>query len=702
MKRFLSINLLILTTLGAAACAWQDTHNFYLFSLYNRQTFADRTEQLCQSNWNNYTGTDAAWFDADDVRRAAKEKNDALMTSYVNQLVRYQDCASQTRQDRWEYPTKAQLAKRKRTLEDIRLYAQQKLKTRLRSQHALLFMRCNMMLGRHQENISFWQQSASKYIETVYRDMMRNIYAGALLKTGRRDEALAIFAEQGDTESLYTYFYKKRTLPDIRSEYLRDPNAPTLPFLLQDFANNAQEVIDQQQNSWNIPGMLYYHELKEAECRTMIDFAHQVVIEGYTSQPALWKSLEAWLEFLFGNRSRALAAIREATTLAGQPRTLDNARALQLYITAATLPVASSLDNFLATELAWLNTKASEERGSEQWYGNHYTEVFDRLVFQQLVPRYDQAGRTAEATAFLAVYDELPKAHSRATVTPDNDNKWNDDYNGSFFCRLDTMPVRQLEKYAAFIEKKPTTKLERWLTAHLRHDNTYMHELMGTKYLRLAQWQQAISHLEQVPLTFINQQNIAPFMAQRTYTKERWMGRQLIAEERQQPGTAVTQENQKLVFAREMLQLENGRSVLAADQRWQRDFDLATRYFQASYLGDAWYLTRYGHSVMDTARTDERDFVAIAAQLLENVARTAKPANRERALFALAYTTGGEWYTDDWDDQKGDIVRTARPRSAAYRALARLADYEQQNGQQPATYVSRCDNYRQFLRQYRH
>ena len=56
----------------------------------------------------------------------------------------------------------------------------------------------------HQDNINFWQQTASQFIETVYKDMMKNIYAGALYKMGREAEAGQMFAEMDDYESLMT------------------------------------------------------------------------------------------------------------------------------------------------------------------------------------------------------------------------------------------------------------------------------------------------------------------------------------------------------------------------------------------------------------------------------------------------------------------------------------------------------------------
>ena len=92
----------------------------------------------------------------------------------------------------------------------------------------------------------------------------------------------------------------------------------------------------------------------------------------------------------------------------------------------------------------------------------------------------------------------------------------------------------------------------------MRHDDNYLHEIIGTKYLRLAQWAKAEKHLAQVSLDFINTMNIVPFMARRNYQVEPWLNRQRIKEEHQLPGNAKTTSNQKLSFVREMQQLEQG------------------------------------------------------------------------------------------------------------------------------------------------
>jgi len=333
MKKFIIISLLTAITLPSFACAWGEPENPYLFSMYVQDNFKTRVERICNDNWKAYLGSteEYFWFNADDVIKAARQKGDALMVSYVQNLKKYLDCVGieQSMQYEWIYPTKQELANQQRNLQAVRTYAFSKIKTKLRSQHALLYMRCNMMLGRHQENINFWQQTASQFIETVYKDMMKNIYAGALYKTGREAEAGQMFAEMDDYESLMTIYYKKRSYLAISQHYKQNPNSKVLPFLLQDFVNNAQEAEDAKSEG-AFGGKLFIRDINLQESWQMQQFCELVIREGKTETPIMWKCAKAWLEYLSGKKQEAIKDIDAAMTLEGTDRMKDNARVIGL------------------------------------------------------------------------------------------------------------------------------------------------------------------------------------------------------------------------------------------------------------------------------------------------------------------------------------------------------------------------------------
>ena len=131
-------------------------------------------------------------------------------------------------------------------------------------------------------------------------------------------------------------------------------------------------------------------------------------------------------------------------------------------------------------------------------------------------------------------------------------------------------------------------------------------------------------------------------------------------------------------------------------------YDLAVRYAQASITGDCWFLMRNGKSSGDVVRSNETDFCAKAVEMLKKAAVTTDFKQKEKALFALSYvylyTT--PWYDSQWDENLCKEVRKPVATSPQWQAFANLAKFERQQASQTSQYVSRCDEYRQFLKFY--
>lgn len=692
MRRFIITNLLAFVVLPLLACAGGGSYNYYLYMLCSNDDFSNRMQKICNDNWKVYLGmTQEDWFyfDADKIVATAQSKNDPLMMSYVRQLARYLDCAEQVSREQWDYPTKQQLAQRKVSLEAVRTYAATKLRTRLRSQHALLYMRANMLLKRHAENVVFWEKTASQYIETVYKDMMKNIYAGALYKTGRTEEAIEIFADQGDYRSLMTLFYQKRSYAAIRQEYLKNPNTLVLPFLMQDFVNNAQEAYDAKYDMGGLAGKLFIRDITEAEAKQMMSFCQQVVKEQRTEVPVMWQTAKAWLEYMFGNKQQSLADIRQAVGMQGTEPMADCARAIRIYIeTALAKPHSADFDNWIGPEMQWLhdNWKQNEH------YSYYHSCAYTRIVQQVLAKHYENEGRQDIAAAIYKSGDYS-------------------DYD----TMIDTTSIDNLMRITSYLEAAPKTGLDKYLQDTNRKQNVLgndfrLQDLLGTKYLRLCQWGEAIEWLSKVPASFYNSKGYAPYAALRKTNVEPWLKRQWISEnvvygDRQWN----MKENPKLAFAREMQQLEGELNVLKGKARQQRCYDLAVRYAQVNETGDCWFILHDGKSPdnyrkpSDSVPHETNLYVRIM-DLLNEAAKTTDPQLKERALFALAY---GElqhdnlWYSlGEWNSALSSYEVLPNQHASQWKAFARLSEFEKNNANGPSSYVTLCDEYVQFRKHF--
>lgn len=674
MKRFIIISLLSAMTLPILACAWIEPSNPYMFSMYSRSDFKERVEKTCNDNWKAYLGSTEEWyyFNADEAIQAARQKGDALMVSYIENLQKYLDCVSveQRKHYEWSYPTAEEVNTQKNNLQAIRTYALGKTKSRLRSQHALLYMRCNMMLGKHQDNITYWEQTASQFIETVYKDMMQNIYAGALYKTGQEERAGEIFAEQGDYESLMTLFYQKRSYQAIYQHYKRNPNSKALPFLLQDFVNNTQEAADMK--TGEMGGKLFIRDISGQEAWQMEHFCEMVVKEGKTEVPCMWKSAKAWLEFLLDKPQDAARDIIDATALAGTERMKDNARALMLYITSAQAKPSEKYESYLVDEMQWLRQKQAEPDND-----GFFKRVEYRLVHQVLYKRYE--GQTNQLIALQKASD---------TWGP---------------VELDTMPAEDLEKYLFYVNTPGTTTLDKYLKSLYQENDTTLRELIGTKYMRLCQWDKAIEWLKDIPVTYYNNNRTRIYLyysMRRNYETEPWAHRQWLNEDKAWEANLKWWKPLKLDFCREMQQMEAGLKLLRGKALEQQCYNLAVRYAQASIHGDCWWLLRENKSGYDEVRQNETDLGQKAVKLLQQAAMTSDPALKRKALFALGYrelyndSKDLLWRTCKWDYETGKDDITYNPTSPQFRAYESL--YTLTGDTPEEEYIRKCDEYDQF------
>ena len=680
MKRFIIISLMSVMTLPILACAWIESYNYYLFKVCDVSDFNQRTDEITRNNWKVYLGLpedNYYYFDADEVIKAAQQKGDDLMVSYVRNLEKYLKCVGVERdkQYEWNYPSKEDIAAQKNDLQAVRAYALGKIRSKLRSQHALLYMRCNMMLGNHQENVTFWERTASEYIETVYKDMMKNIYAGALYKTGREAEAGELFAEMGDYNSLMTQFYKKRSYMAIRQHYKQNPQSKALLFLLQDFVNNTQEAIDATHGM--LGGKLFIRDITKEEAWQMTNFCEEVLRENKTDVPIMWKSAKAWIEFLYGKKEEAAKDILAAMTLAGTDRMKDCARELMLYITAAQAKSGEGFDDYLANELQWLN-----ERGDEQ-----ATRVINRLTEQILIKRY--ADSPERLAALLKVTN----------------------YHNDFY--IDTMRVEQLEKYLSYTNTPANNKLDKYLKTHISENDTVLSELIGTKYMRLCQWDKAIQWLKDIPISFYNEHCSKEYLyysVLRQYNVEPWIKRQWLKSSEAWERDVKWWKHIKLDFCKEMQMMESSVNILSGKAQDQRYYNLAIYYAQASVHGDCWWLLRYTKSAYDEVRTNEANLGQKALDCLQKAAMSSDQALKCKALFAIGWRelygikpygekNGKLWREKSWDSQKSDYVETINKNGPQYRAFQAL--YELTGDQPQEDYIRKCDTYDEFRRYYR-
>lgn len=703
--------MLLAATASHACVSEAPRHNNYLFSVFNRSLMGDRFTDATEKFWQRYVGKadlpSYRWGGNNEVMAKAKKLKDAEMLAYCRRLNSYLDnCVNF---NSWDYPTKQQLARRTSTLTNLLQVSKTYQGKRLRAQYNLMRMRALLGLKRYQEGITFWNTTGKRMQPSVYRDMARNIYAGCLWRTGKKSQAIETYAEQEDYQSLKYCVRGYRNLAGIQKVYADNPNSATLPYLVQDFVNNVQETMDvygtrrnpfstSDETKESLDEWMKEIDAKNittAEANRFIAFANTVVSEGKTATPCLWQTAIGCIEHQLGLYDKAKADLGKAMTLAGTQRMKDNARAIYAANAIFTeVRLSASFDKWLAGEMKWLDAKSAEDRQSSTLYAtDHYRDVQERMVYNGIVPMLYKEGRACAALVLLNHMN-------------DGDPRWY--YQSKYFDALNSVKIDDLKAYAKYLVKQPSDSLESWAWHNAYRDTNFYNDIIGTRLIAQARFADAIPFLEKVSLSFLNTQNIAPYAAQRSYAKERWMGKQPMAlpeymTAEQQAALPKLSENKKLSYCRDMLTLTQQYSLMKpSEERMRKAYDLASMWYQGSYEGDCWWLKQYGLSVaQDSAMVGTVDFVAKAMSLLDESAMSANFQLKEKSLYALAFIRHGEpWFFEGWDDatqQYYDISNLKPlPRSRQYKAMATLASFSAANASRVDGFVSRCDVLRRF------
>ena len=708
MKRLLVISIMaLMLSVEGFACIGMDTHNYYLFSVFNREKMGQSlfTERL-DAFWKNYTNglvDEWRWHDK-EIYAYAQQKGDKDMVAYLDELKKYLDISDQM-QETWDYPTKEQLAERKQTLQNMIVKADAHRNGKMGVQWRLLRMRANMVLGKHQDNLTYWHNVASQLSPSVYKDMMQNIYAGALMNTGNRIEACNEFARQGDMLSMKWGMRNYRNIAGIKTIYAENPNMAVLSYLVQDFVNNAQETLDsytKDEKGEMIPvddewmRMVDARVASKQDVDEFIGFAQKVLKEKKTDSPALWKAAIGELQYLYGHHDEAMKTLDEAVKMAGTQRMKDNARAIRLVASVGSKRFQkSSYQKWVVEEMRWLVTKSKEDGG----YYNHYREVMDRLIYTELSPRYEKMGDKNLANALLALYENDSVMWGEQSESMP-DNSWNPNYSGYYYYELSELSADQLVDYYQWLKTKSKGELEAWAKQAVRMEDNYYLDLIGTRYMSEGKFDKAIDYLKNIPWSFLEGQNISYYMAHRDYSKPRWEGRQRFGKDVVTEGAhlATLSKNPKLDFCKDIVNMEAQLPVARQGVREDLAYKLATRYFQASVYGDCWYLTDYGwSSYIDTLSTKEQLFVDKTIEYLNISKQSTDMQMRLKSLYALAYIPVEPWCDEDYDWQTGATTYLPLRDNHQYKALNELDHFLSihKNISTP-NYVSKCDVLKQF------
>ena len=408
-----------------------------------------------------------------------------------------------------------------------------------------------------------------------------------LVRSGRSPEAIRIYADQNDSESLRFLVYKLRNLRGIRQEYASDANSPLLPYLVEDFVSNVQETYDNTADTAYL-SVIDRARVLQREQQDFIAFAQKVVAEKRSKSLAMWQSAIAMMYYYSGQYAQADQAAEAALPLSGTPMMRTNARDVRVFTSLAHRGITDATLNAIVPDL---------RRWEEDTESGHGRNLHTRLVRQDLIPALEKAHRP-----FDALLAQRAEFYDSTLINMDSGRGYDPNmiYGSSYFDAIDRLSADSLKAYYTYLHSPAREAWQKLWKPTSFAGKEFYYDLMGTRLLRECRFAEAIPYLEKTSLTFLASQNIAIYAAMRDYKVERWYRRQPVHDYDPEMEYNI-EENSKLKFCQDVLRLQS--QLKAADDvalRQRIAYRLASYLAQASAAGDCWYLSRYGISALSS------------------------------------------------------------------------------------------------------
>ena len=656
-------------SLNAWSCTYYDSNNYYLFYVFEgSRTNRDYIQSELAQWWSSYVGTTVSVDDLEalsheskadfaqstnPIVRAAYQKKDKSMQAYLDLLCQYLSLAPQSDNDPWYYPDDEEVETTRRNLIKLESQAAKIKSTKYAPQLALLRLRALFQAKEWARLVQLYESTVAPMPKSIFRDMSSGFYAGALRALGKDEDAAEIYAELGDLHSATWCVHDGRNIGTLRRLYQTNPNSQVVRLLLQDFVNNTQETTDELfHTDYTLGHDGYLSKVTMGEVNEFIALAEQAAANPQVQDTKMWLTAAAWTAFLYKQTANAQALIQRALTARGEEISQRTARTINIAMRIETERDTKTLEAFLLPELKWLTSQAAQA-------GQDYSPAYyatQRILIRHLSERMTKENRPLDAALYLSLASRIRENNYEAEeVSPRYV-----DYSSDYVDELIQLDADALKEVYAQLFEQPHTNLRSYLIEQLAPElkkKDFYNDLIGTALMREARFEEALPYLERVSLDFLSQQLLSYYMARRDYSLERWMGpRQTLPEVKDGYGGEVPTKltsNQRANFCRHIIELKGAlKDAATTEQAADVHYMLATLLYQATQLGDCWYLTAYGRSTY----VEEVDtlYKLVNTHLAEGLKLAQKAKYDELTdefLFAKAYceAQGQSFYTYEYD-----------------------------------------------------
>ncbi len=486
-----------------------------------------------------------------------------------------------------------------RILEDIIVKCRAYSSGPLLNRYALQMVRALCSLRKYKECEVYWDNIKDKLAEDVIKQMTELRTASALSKTGRKDEAITIYAKYGDVSSIRA-INSGQIENELEFVYEHAPNSPYIEEELQKWLIYFGD--ESTESDLNKSYLSYWYVDKFND---ILKVAHRAVEEKKSKHMAMWYYTLAALYDTKGDAHKAKRVLIQGERYPKDAFLKDSYHVLRMWLDAKTSTYNLAYEHRLMKDLKWLREKiysgltpdiikkiSGKDELTYTQIDNEYTQnynendndygyywgyqtssniyywndVMRRLILRIICPRMHQANKHVREIQ-LANMAENHLVHTN-------------DYSNEMFLIMDRLSYKDTRNYFNRIYH-PRDEFDRYLNNHGRIDKYYWYDILATKCLREQRYSKAIVYLKQIPLAFQKQMNVFEYLDKDPFSYDMETFKDTIS--------AV---DYKLHFAEKM-------SLLKHKMNSQRNPDKRAKAMIQYALGlrnsvhRCWFLTRY-------------------------------------------------------------------------------------------------------------
>jgi len=594
--------------------------------------------------------------------RYLQQNNDKEIIDFLL-LAKRCEVARFKRADKWWYPTKEDL--NNYDLQSILDEALAYKGARLKNRYLLQAVRAAYTMESYDLCLNLWHEQIKQLPQSAVKTMCMGYIGGIEFRKGNYQEAIHFYNEGNDQDSFWwcaNYLTKENSdVERIKILYQYQPSSEELAVLIQNICRKAEEYANPQIfNNWDYYTDSYReHRKRYMELR---DFALQVATEKRSIHPAMWQYTAAFLTFLDGKAELALQYAEKAATLDGTPFIKEKIKVFQILLEAYAekkydtafetrfLPKLQWLDSLIVRDINVKNREdywvfkngkwvelhnASIKEVYNDWrtksnYSQYYPfDMMRKIVLSVMLPKYEKQKDYTKGLLLAGMASERLRSLSNfQRIDTSYNEKYHTDFSTDIFNYMDEFPVESVIEYHQLLQSGGRDKFEQFLIARCYKNNDYLNELIGTKYMRLEKFEEAISYLSKVSHTYIKDMNVYEFFHLDPF-REVFEYRKL-----QKPYPAY-----KLNFAKKMLELQqkieteqNKEKKAAAIWQYAIALERSVSCWQswaltAYYMGDSGYdYDEYYNDWQKNLLKRSEKLIAKAGKTMENSKNAAVQA----------------------------------------------------------------------------